>query len=274
MKILTGILAAALTCAACDIKVDEGGIRGLRIAEGRAEDVWTRSYAVGAGGQLEIEGQVGDIEVEAASGPRIEVRAEREVNAGSDEAARTLLAKLQIKEEVAPDRVRLETAGDDAAFKGLGRRGARIAYHVKVPAGLSLKLSTQNGGVQLNNVNGHIEATTTNGGITASEVSGSLAAQTVNGSMRVDMSAVAGEVELNTTNGSIRAELPLDVKATLDASAVNGNVTLDGAFLPGSPDRSMEPRHITAKLNGGGPPLSVSTVNGTIRVRVRGARPE
>src|SRR5262245_47926192 len=92
-----GLLLAAMVSAACDVRVDDEGIRGVRVAEGRAEDVWTRSYTLPSSGTLEIVGENGAIEVRANDGPQVEVRAEREARADTEEAARALLEKLQIR---------------------------------------------------------------------------------------------------------------------------------------------------------------------------------
>lgn len=273
MRLLTAaILPVALLSAACDIRVDEGGIRSVRVGEGRAEDVWTRTYALAANGRLEIVGQNGEIEVRAADGPQVEVRAEREVRANSDEAARELLQKLEIREEVAPDSVRISTAGEQSEWAppGFGRRAqARVQYRVRVPAGLTLTFRTENGGVRLDNVNGRITATTTNGGITGTDLAGTLTAETVNGGIRVNLASVTGDVNVSTTNGGVRLDLPTGTKANLEASWVNGGIDIDNEFGVEEPDRRS--RRLAAVLNGGGPTIKTASVNGGIRIRARGA---
>jgi DUF4097 and DUF4098 domain-containing protein YvlB len=268
MRILTAaVLPLVLLSAACDIRVDERGISSLRITEGRAEDVWTRTYTLAANGRLEITGQNGDIEVRAAAGSQVEVRAEREVRANSDDAARELLEALRMREEVSAERVSISAEGERAE-EGLGRRAqVRVHYRVRVPAGLTLAFRTENGGIQLENVNGRITASTTNGGITGSDIAGSLAAETVNGGIRVDLASVAGDVRLATTNGGVRLTLPANTKASLEASCVNGGIEIDERFGVEEPEGRT--RRVAAPINGGGPTISASTVNGGIRIRAR-----
>jgi hypothetical protein len=271
MRILTSaVLPLALVCAACDVKIDEGGIREMRIGEGRAEDVWTRTYTVAAGGALDIVGQNGRIEVEGSAGPQVEVRAEREVRANTDELAKQLLEKLAIREEVSPSSVRLSAAGeeDEWAAPGFGRRArARVHYRVRVPAGLTLTLRTANGPIRLQRVDGRITANTTNGGITGENVSGSLFAETVNGAVRVDLASIAGDVRVGTTNGGVRLTIPRDARVTLDASVVNGGIDLDNAFGIEAPDGPNQ--RVNAPLNGGGPRLTATSVNGDVRIRAQ-----
>ena len=271
MKLTTLVLPLALLGAACDIRVDEGGVRGIRIAEGQAEDVWTRSYTLAPGGQLEISGQNGQIAVRAAEGPQVEVRAERRVRAGNDEAARQLLAKLLMREEVAPGRVSIATVGESSSWAPVGmvrRADVRIQFTVRVPAGLTMTFRTENGGIRLENVNGRITAVTTNGGINGVDVSGSLTAESVNGGIRMDLAAVTGDVALRTTNGGVRLDLPTDIKANLEATWVNGGINVDDGFNIQEPENGA--RRLSAALNGGGPKVMATTVNGGIRVRARG----
>jgi hypothetical protein len=265
------LLTLALVPAACDVRVDEQGIRSMSVTEGRAEDVWTRTYALPADGTLEIGGEDGAINVRGADVSQVEVRAEREARADSDEAARQLLEKLQIREEVTGNSVRIATVGGENTWAppGFGRRArTRVEYQVLVPAGLTLTFKTENGGIRLNDVNGRITATTTNGGITGEDLSGSITAQTVNGTLRLDVASIAGDVVLSTTNGGVRLALPANAKASLEASAVNGGVDIDDEF--GIASTAGSSRRIAAAVNGGGPKVTASSVNGGIRIRARG----
>jgi hypothetical protein len=269
--LIAAVLPVALLCAGCDIRVDEGGISGVGILDGRAEDVWSRSYTLPAGGSLEIRGQNGEIDVTGTTGSQVEVRAEREVKADSDETARQWLQKLEIREETTASSVTITTAGDQGSWApaGLGRRvQGKVEYRVRVPAGLVLTFRTENGGVQLENVDGRITAATTNGGITGENVAGSLSAETVNGGIRIDLASIAGDVEAKTTNGGIRLTIPRDARVTLAASVVNGGIDLDSEFGLQEPEGRNQ--QVSAPINGGGPRLSATSVNGGVRIRARG----
>ena len=271
MKLTALVLPLALLGAACDIRVDEGGVRGIRIAEGEAEDVWTRTYTLAPNGRLEITGQNGQITVRAAEGPQVEIRAERRVQASNDDEARQVLARLEMREEVAPDRVTVSSNADSGTWAPLmGRRvGVRIQYNVRVPPNLTLALRTENGGIRLENVNGRITASTTNGGINGVGVSGSLTAEVVNGGIRMDFGPLTGDVSLTTTNGGVRMDLPRDIKANLEANWVNGGIDVDNDFNIPEPDNRA--RRLTGALNGGGPRITATTTNGGIRIRARRA---
>jgi hypothetical protein len=57
--------------------------------------------------------------------------------------------------------------------------------------------------------------------------------------------------------------LPPDAKADLDASVTNGSISVTGLTFEAS-DQSR--RHVSGRINGGGPPVTISTTNGAIRI--------
>ena len=85
-----GCLALALAGIACDVNLGNGDL-SLGLASGQSTDTWTRNYTVDAGGRFEVVNVNGLVQVEAGTGPAIEIRAERRAKASSDEAAKDLL---------------------------------------------------------------------------------------------------------------------------------------------------------------------------------------
>lgn len=267
------VFAAAMLASACDVQVGENGL-SVDIAHGRAKDEWVRTYTLPATGTLEIVNVNGLIEATPSDGGQIEVRAEREIRTSSEEQSKALLQKLQMREEVSPDRVRIEAQGNpEGGLGGLTSRGQlSVAYHVRVPAGLTVSFKTDNGGVRLENLSGRITASTTNGGINGRGLSGGVTADVVNGGVQLDFTSVGGDVRVSTTNGGVRIDVPAGVKATLDATCVNGGIDVDERLMLQAAETSR--RRVTGTLNGGGPRISAQTVNGGIRIRTRGATPE
>lgn len=257
------VLLAVLPVAACDIQVSDKGV-SVDIAEGKAADTWSRQYQLPAGGQLEVVNVNGAILAVAADGPQVEVDATREVRTHSTEASREALKKLEITEEVAPGRVRIEAKGDrEGGDFGRGVN-ATVEFRVALPAGLRVTLRTEHGGVRLENVEGTITASSTTGGITGQRVSGALTATTVNGGIQMTLASVTGDVQLSTVNGGIRLEVPADTNALLEAKAVNGGVTVDERLPLTNASRAR--LHVTGQMNAGGPRISAQTTNGGVRV--------
>src|SRR5688572_14107210 len=108
-------LFLGIAAAACDISVNDSGL-SFGVASGKATDEWRRTYSIDPGGRLEIENVNGVVDASAADGSEVQVRAERIVKASTDEAARELLASVELREDVSPTRVRIVTTAPRQRF--------------------------------------------------------------------------------------------------------------------------------------------------------------
>jgi len=258
---ITGLLGTMCIVIACDVKVGQNGV-SVDVAHGKASDEWKRTYQLKPGGRLDIVNVSGQIIVEPSAGPDVEVVASREANAATDENARELLKKAEMVEQVAPDRVSIESRLDSP--NGVGHRVV-VQITARVPAGLTVSTKTENGGVRLERVDGVLTAQSTNGPIVALELSGSVTASTVNGGIRIEIAKLTGDSRITAVNGPIELALAPDVNATLEASVVNGPVLVaDGVPLTAT-DKS--PQHVAGTINRGGPTITVNTTNGAVRVK-------
>src|SRR3954453_21303311 len=95
-------LPLAVGLAACDVSM--GNLTG------RATDEWTHTYPLAAGGEVHIGNTNGRVDVEGVDGATVEIRAERIARGVSDDAAKDLLGKIEIKEDTKPDRIAIDTA--------------------------------------------------------------------------------------------------------------------------------------------------------------------
>ena len=259
--LLALMLAAA--GAACDVRVNDKGV-SLDINEGgRAEDEWTRSYTLSKGGTFELQTAFGEVEIVAATGNTVEVKARREVRGRSDDAARELLSQLKIEEEIAPDRVRVQTPRSDRS--GPFRGGVRVDYQISVPAGLNVAIKSENGSVRLTEVQGRFNIGSTNGRIFGRSVSGGLEAHTVNGMVIMQMVSVSDDIRITTVNGHAILGLPPTLNATVEASAVNGGVIVLDTLPVVSTTKDRQ--HLSGRLGtGSGPRIELRTTNGNVRL--------
>lgn len=230
-----------------------------------ATEEWRKTYELQPGGRVEIINVNGAINVEASTGNTVEVVAKKTARGSSPEVAKQALERVQIAEDVGPASVRVETKVERGG--GWFSSGANVEYTVRVPSGAQMKFSTVNGGVELRNISGEISAETTNGGITAREVAGSIDASTTNGGISVDLTQLGERgAKLECTNGGIKLRLPSDAKASISASVANGGIDTTGLQLDTT---SSSRRRLEARLNGGGPPISIEGVNGGIEIGAR-----
>ena len=262
------VLTAGLSVAACDIKTTASGDFAFGVAAGRAQDTWTRTYTLADKGRLELINVNGRITAEAATDGKVTVEATRTAKGSTYEAAKENLAKLEIREEVSGDRVRVESRPPRLS----GFSGHEVEWTIKVPPGVIVDLRTVNGGVRINGLSGEVHAKTTNGGVKGTDVRASLLeASSVNGGIEIEFAGsldVNASVDLETVNGGVELGLMSDSKATISARAVNGGVSVtDLSVQKQEQSSSFEAkRRLEGTMNGGGAKVNISTTNGGVRI--------
>jgi len=264
------ILVVGISLAACDIKAGTEGGFSLGIATGQSADTWTRTYTVAPGARLELINVNGRIDAEPATGAAIEVSAKRTAKASTDEAAKEVLASIEMREEVGDNRVRVEVRPPRLS----GLSGHEFKWTIRVPKGVHVDLRTINGGVHVTGLTGEVRAKTTNGGVTGKGIAASIIdASAVNGGVdfEVNQPLIGNEqIELQTVNGGASLALTADSKASITGRAVNGGVRVgDGLDIKRTGEEDSR-RRLDGTLNGGGAKVNVHTVNGGVRFEKTG----
>jgi DUF4097 and DUF4098 domain-containing protein YvlB len=258
------VLAAAplaLVLSACDVHL--GNLAG------RATDEWTHTYPLTAGGQVRIGNTNGKVEIEGTDGNTVEIRAERIARGVTDTAAQELLPRIEIKEDISPDRVAVETGRMSGIMFGAS---FEVRYHVRAPKNAVIDASNTNGLVTVNDFSGKVRARTTNGGVTGKGLSGGVDAAATNGRVNIELAAVGSDrIALRTTNGGVSLTVPESAKADITASCTNGGISVTGVKLEIS---EQSRRRRAGKLNGGGTPIELHTTNGGVRLRSKAAGDE
>jgi len=266
-NVRTALLGACLAViglagSGCDVNAGNGGF-SIDVASGRASDEWKKTYTVTAGGRFEVRNTNGMVTIEQGTDDAtIDVRAERVAKASSDEAAQTFLKQSEIREEVKPDSVLLETK----APQGWGRSNLEVRYFIKVPKSVKVEAQTTNGGVRLMGITNEVTARSVNGGIKGDGLSGHIDANTTNGGVEIDLASLSDNgVRLGTVNGGLRLQLPKSAKADISAHVVNGGVRVDDDLgLESTGEKSR--RRLEGRMNGGGSRVELSTTNGGIHI--------
>jgi hypothetical protein len=256
------LLPFALVLGGCDV--------GMAHLAGRASEEWNRTYSLKPGGELRIANTNGKIDVEPSGGTEGLVRAEKIARAATDAGAQELLPRIEIKEEVSPERVSIQTGKWEGFLIGAG---FEVRYHVKAPKGVLVNVTNTNGQIALTDLDGKVTAHTTNGGVTGKGLTGAVEARTTNGGVVLDFASVGKEpISAKTTNGGVSISLPQDAKADLSATWTNGGMQV-------SPDLKLDvveksKRRFEGRMNGGGPTIELHTTNGGIRLKSRSINAE
>ncbi len=274
IPVLALVCAVGLTTAACDVKTTASGDFSFDIAAGKATDTWSRTYTVPADGRFELINVNGRITAESTDGKDVIVEGQRTAKARSDEAAKELLDKLEIREEVGTSTIRVESRPPRLS----GFSSHEIEWTVKIPKGVVVDLRTVNGGVRMTGLSGKLYAKTTNGGVRGRNLSAEvIEASSVNGGVDIELGAPpdsTATIEMTTVNGGITLGLPAESKATISARAVNGGVRVSDLSITRDDERDTDSerrRRLNGTLNGGGARVTLSVTNGGVRISRAGS---
>ncbi|HTL04068.1 MAG TPA: DUF4097 family beta strand repeat-containing protein [Vicinamibacterales bacterium] len=253
-------LFLTLALAGCDVSIHEGkaSIGGVG-AEARQE--WARTYEMASGGHLEIANLNGPIELTAAAGRTLDIRAEIVAKSLTESAANQLLSKGKIEETVSPSSVKVETVvprGVHGSYE--------VRYKASVPAGVNVEVSTTNGSLTATALGtSALKAAIVNGTVRLMDMSGPIDAVSVNGSLSAELASVTAPVRLEITNGQLTLQVPKSSKANLVVRVVNGRLNVSGLTDVGEP-RGNRIRNLEAALNGGGPVIDLRATNGRLSI--------
>jgi hypothetical protein len=152
---------------------------------------------------------------------------------------------------------------------------------ILVPVQTSLRVKTLNSEITVDGVHGDIELNTTNGEVKATNVEGSIIAHSLNGEVTVTLNRYGGKpMSFSTLNGEIDVTLPADIKARFKIKADRGEVYSDFPMTLEPTTQRLEEgdaksgkyrvrveKVVFATVNGGGPEIAFTTLNGEIKIR-------
>lgn len=261
------ILAGGATALAC--------LAAPAAAQRQEEQVLDWSGAVAPGKALVVRNLNGGITIRAADGDRARIVAVKRWRNGDPSRVRVELRRAGSDDGtvVACAFWREDASCDEDGYRGGDDRGGwrrndgdvSVAFEVRVPRGVRVVTSSVNGGLDITGATAGIDAETVNGGIVARTSGGPVQARTVNGGLDVTLGSVVGaDLEFETVNGDVSLRVPEGLDADLSMSTVNGGVSSE---LPVTVEGRIRPKQLRATLGKGGPRLSLTTVNGNVRLR-------
>jgi hypothetical protein len=181
----------------------------------------------------------------------------------------------------APPDVSFDRVGPDfnidRILDGVDRILENVFYSLNITGGML------SGDISISNISGDIEVNTREGNISLNDVSGEVVAHSVDGELLVTFKEVTKEepIAFSTIDGDIDVTFPSNIKATLSAKNVDGDIytdfDIDITHLKDSDVRrnrrwrngltGMFGNTVTGNINGGGTEILISTVDGNIYIR-------
>jgi DUF4097 and DUF4098 domain-containing protein YvlB len=172
-----------------------------------------KHFAVDGHTVVTLHNPTGTITIRAWSKPEVLVIADH----ASD--------KVDVDAEQTGNRVDLITR---AVADGVSPAEFETNYQVNVPEDTELQIHDDSGVVDVSQVLGDMAVETVGAGVNLADAAGYLTIRTVDGA--VQCTRCAGRIEINSISGSIKL---LQVRSyNIRAQTSNGNILLDGEFLP------------------------------------------
>ncbi len=218
--------------------------------------VFDHTYPLQPGGIFSLANVNGSVRVDGWDRNQVEVRA----------------VKTALHNPADLDRVQIsvESDGEHMAVSTHYPRGSgvevTVEYHVSVPYHVQLtNVDTVNGDVHVRGVSGTGTLDSINGSVEVLDGDGRFNARTTNGDVRLELKRLpqGDPIQLATVNGSVVLSLPAGADAEINVANRNGDFHSD---FPLRTLNAYNPRRFRGQLGSGGGDISMSTVNGGIRL--------
>jgi hypothetical protein len=181
-----------------------------------AADV-SRSFDVSPGGMLDIDSDVGSIEVMPGEADKVTV----EVDVSGRDAD-----MLLVDFDQTPEGVRVKARLKDRGHKYKGYT-VDARFRVKVPKEYNVVLDTSGGSIDVGDLDGEVRADTAGGSIVVGRVTGPVKADTAGGGIEIEASRE--EVNADTAGGSIRLG---EMGSRVRADTAGGSIRVDSSAGP------------------------------------------
>jgi DUF4097 and DUF4098 domain-containing protein YvlB len=245
---------------------------GLAVATTASAQDFNWHGRIAQGKRLEIKGVNGDVRAVLASGAEAVVNATKHSRRSDPEEVEIKVVESEDGITICavyptPPRARRENSCEpgDRWHSSTDNNDVTVDFEVQVPAGVEFNGQTVNGEMSAEGLKADVRASTVNGSVRVT-TTGLAEASTVNGSVYVEMGRAdwSDELDFSTVNGKITLVMPSKLDTEVRASTVNGEMESD---YPMTVSGRFGPRRWRGTIGAGGRTLSLSTVNGEIRLR-------
>lgn len=280
------------------------GLLAASTAAAQRDTAFSWSKRLPDGARLTIKNLNGPIDVRAASGDRVEVRATVRAEYRGNASDVTFDVRERAADDVEICTVYQGRSYCDDRDHSWNNIRVSVRYTIDLPKSMRLRANTGNGDVSITQTVADVEASSGNGDVTIKESLGRVTASTGNGDVtvtsargpvkassgngRIFANTSRGPVEASTGNGdidvkmatlpadqgsmsfttgsgSVRVSLPADFNGELDANTGNGSINTD--FEIRVQGRLSSSRLRGAIGTGNGPLIKLRSGNGRLEIR-------
>jgi hypothetical protein len=223
-----------------------------------------KTFELSRGARVEVSGINGSVEIETADVSSAEVHIVRSANDRAD------LEYHKIIIEHTPDSLVVRGEKDRERNSAGRNREVRQRVMMKVPRQVDLTSSGINGKVNVGAIDGPVRLSGINGKVEVAQARGYSHISGINGRVSITITELGERgIHVSGINGGVELQFAEELNADLDVSGVNGSVSPEVANV--TVQGKLEKGNFRARIGTGGSPISVSGVNGRVRLSRVGA---
>ena len=269
MKRVAIVVILVLAAAVLGFWRSSGGVRqGLSRVVGAAgeqqqgdtrEEI-RKSFELQPGARIEITGINGKVDVQTSDTKTAEVYVLR--TAGSRDG---LNRREVTVEQTATGLVVKGRQVSHGFLEHLFGTKANEDVTIKAPRAIALTIRGVNGRVTTGDVDGSIAAKGINGEVELGAANDSAEVTGINGNISVGLNKLGNTgARVSGINGNIELRLGNELNADLTAKGMNGSVRSETSDV--TVDKDQYGSHYSAKIGSGGSPITISGINGNVRL--------
>lgn len=215
-----------------------------------------QSYQLSPGAHVEVRGINGRVEVETTTGSTAEVYVVRSARTREDLEYRKVII------EATPSS--LVVRGEKERGGNWRNRDVRQRVTLRIPRQVDLTTSGVNGRVSIGEVDGPVRVSGVNGRVDIGQAVGYSDISGVNGRVSVTILRLSDKgINVSGVNGRVEMRFSGELNADLDVTGINGSVDAD---VPNITLQKLSRNSFRGRIGAGGIPISVSGVNGGVRI--------
>jgi DUF4097 and DUF4098 domain-containing protein YvlB len=233
--------------------------------QGDVREEIRKSFQLQPGARIEVGGINGKVDIQTSDTNTAEVYVLR--TAGSHDA----LTRRQVTvEQTATGLLVRGKQVSHGFWEHLFGTKASEDVIIKAPRAIVLAIKGVNGQVTSGDIDGAVEAKGINGRVELGQTNDSADVSGINGNISVGLNKLnLTGVRVSGVNGNIEFRLTSSVNADLTAKGMNGSVKSD---IPDVVvDKDQYSSHFSARIGNGGAPITISGINGNVRLTRAGA---
>ncbi len=216
-----------------------------------------QSYELAPNARVEVSGINGTVDIETSNTGTAEVYIVRSAKTREDLNYR----KIIIEHTANSLTIRGEKERDHSG----NRPEVRQRVKLRLPRQIDLTTSGVNGRVNVGEVDGPVRISGVNGRVEVAQAVGYSDLSGINGAVTVTIARLGERgIQVSGVNGRVELRFADNLDADLDVTGINGSVNADvpNVTLQGKMDRN----NFRARIGAGGIPISISGVNGGVRL--------